>query len=759
MTGGVHNATGTPLAGVHVVLHGLAGSEATTDSQGVFRITAPPGDYQLSASVRGYGPASIDLKLDHDSHVDVALEALDAPTLHTIASVTVDGRLAPERGSVPSTTVSRADFERLGENRIVQGLMQIPSTTFSRPDGGGSNSIAVVSLRGPDPSETLVALDGQLLNDGNTGDLDVARLPVAAFTAADVTEGLGPQNSDGSNTIGGALDLISLRPTKDPHAAFSVAAGSYGQNEAWINATGTRDKLGYALALDSQHEAGYVNEARQLNVSASPSPLTPLGSSVAARSGVANLTWSFSQNADVSARVFLLDDVRDQSSSINGLSAGSLVGPGSQTFAQNLRAYQVRARSQFGSGELTTEISANDDSVSIDGAVSSPMYDVIHTDTRSNAALTWQRSFENSEYAVGGYSRYESLRFVDPSGSYTPLGQHISSYFVRAGWQPSKELQLNAALYSSRYSTFGSNLDGRIGAILNVSPATAFRFSAGTGFRAPLLIELYPFPVSQLLPDGNGVYQGQGNPSERPEHATEYELGVSHRFSNDSTFDVSLYRTDLRDPIENFYPLAFAGSGGCLANLNPSPPTPPDPRCFSFPTNVGNVVYEGAEVRFVQRFVPQHLFLTARYGLNVAYPLNLSSSISNPTSGGNLVNNEQFLGIAQQQGSLGLDYAKGNVHASLAGTFRGNNNEFHQGPLAIVNCAVGVLVSKSTDITVAGSNLFNDGAGRYTIFGGGVPYRGVVSQDAQGNPVYGPLPTNRYVTEPFSVKILVTVRS
>lgn len=759
VSGQVHAASGVPLVGAHVVLRGSTTAEATTNARGAFSTNAPPGDYRLSASVRGYVPAAIDLKLDHDSTVDVALEALDAPTLRTIAAVTVDGRLAPERGTIPSVTISRSDFERRAENLVIQGLMLIPSTTFSHPDGGGSNTISVVSLRGPDPSETLVALDGQLLNDGNTGDLDVSRLPVAAFSAVDVTEGLGPQDGEGSNTIGGALNLVSLRPTKDPHSAFSIATGSYGYNEQWANSTGTSNRLGYAFALDNQHESGVVNQSVELNVASTPAPLTPLGSTVAANSALANLTWSFSQNADISARVFTLGNVRDQSSSINGLSNDAFVGPGLQTLAQNIRAYQIRGRSPLGAGELTAELSTNNDTVTIDGNVSSPMYDVVHTDKRSNEELAWGRSFETSEYSIGGYSRYESLRFIDPSGAYTPLGQNIASYFARGGWQPTKELQLNAGVYASRYSTFGSNLDGRFGAILNTDPSTAYRFSVGTGFRAPLLIELYPFPLSQLSPDGNGVYLGQGNPNEHPEHATEYELGVSHRFSSDSTFDVSLYRTNLRDPIENYYPLAFADAGGCLANLNPTPPNPADPRCFSYPINVGNVVYEGAELRFVQRFAPEHLFLTAQYGLNVAYPFNFGSTISNPTSGGNLVNNEQFLGIPQQQGSLELDYAKDNLHASMSAAFRGNNNEFHQGPLTLINASAGVLVNKTTDITVAGTNLFNDGAGRYTVFGGGVPYRGVVSQDAQGNPIYGPLPTDRYVTQPFGLKVLVTVHT
>ncbi len=224
-----------------------------------------------------------------------------------------------------------------------------------------------MSLRGPDPSESLLALDGQLLNDGNTGDLDLSRFPVAAFSAVDVTEGLGPEDSNGSNTFGGAINLVSLQPTKDPHYGLSLSSGSFGQNEAWLNASGSAGKLGYAAAFDDQNESGYVNnETVQLYSNSDPNCApcaTALGSSVASHLGLGTLTWSFSQNANLTARVFLLGDTRDQSSAVNGIDKnvadigtpqyGQFVGPGDQTFSQVIRAYQLRGQSALGAGEST----------------------------------------------------------------------------------------------------------------------------------------------------------------------------------------------------------------------------------------------------------------------------------------------------------------------------------------------------------------------------------------------------------------------
>jgi outer membrane receptor protein involved in Fe transport len=776
ITGNVHDVSGAPLSGAHVEARAATTVTARSDAKGNFTLTAPPGTYRISTSDAGYAPASASVAVDRDVTVGFALEALDAPTLRQIGTVTVDGRLAPIRGTIPSVTFSRADFDALGDDRIIDGLADLPGLTFARPDGGAASAITVVSLRGPDPSESLLTLDGQLLNDGNTGDLDLSRLAVAAFSSVDVTEGLGPEDANGSNTFGGAINLISLRPTLEPHEAFSYSGGSFGRSEAWFDATGTSGRLGYATALDDQNESGYVNRTVSLYSSTNPACApcaVPLGSSVAAHTLLGALTWSFSQRADVTARVFVLGDDRDQSSAVNGIDDnaadigtpqyGAFTGPGEQTFAQTLRAYQLRARAPLGAGELTADLSESDNGVAIDGGQSSP-YDIDHVDHRYNGGVTWQRTFDTAQFALGGYTRYESLDFVaPPSSTTTPLtaaqaqpllGQTIDVLYARGGFEPTPRLRLDGGVFESRYTTFGSNLDGRFGAIYNADAATAIRFSLGTGFRAPLLAERYEYPYSQLALDGNNVFIGQGSTGEHPEHATEYELGVSRQLSRRSTFDLSLYQTNLRNPIEIYYPLAAVAAGTCTNNSYANP----IPACVSYNSNVGNAVYQGAEVRFSQQIAPAHLFVTARYGLNVAYPKDLNAQFSNPTSGGNLVDNAQFPGIPQQQGSLQVDYSDRGWHAAVAGFARGNDNELNQGPFAIVDALVGKRLGGGVDLSLSGTNLTSAVSGPFTHFGAGVPYRGVTGQDPSGAPVYGGLPTDAEYLEPIGVRLILTVR-
>ncbi|MDQ2872668.1 MAG: TonB-dependent receptor, partial [Candidatus Eremiobacteraeota bacterium] len=654
------------------------------------------------------------------------------------------------RALVPTIDISRAAMERQGNSRLVDALAAVPSITFARPDGGNAAGPSLVALRGPDPSETLVALDGQILNDGNTGDLDIGRFPVAAFSNVSVTEGLGPSDTESSNTIGGAVNIISLRPTTTPHYAMSLSAASFGRSEGWINATGTRGRLGYAAAIDDQQDGGYVAQNALLCDAQTSDPCTStqpihLGSAVSSRTALGNITWTFSPAADIGLRVFALANTRDESANYNApvdpasQGPGSLfVGAGPSNIAQIIRAYALHGRAPLGAGSLIYDGEVSDNGITLVGSGISP-YDVTHRDTRSNIGLSWERANANSEFAVGGYTRHESL---DEDGVAGSQQQSIQSYFARASVEPFDRLRMQGAVFASHYSTFGSSLDGRFGFSYDLAPGSVLRASVGTGFRAPLLIERYVFPVDQLPQDANCVALGQGNPNERPEHATEYELGYARRFDPNTTIDVALYRTNLRDPIENFYPLGAS----CPAT---------NPPAQSFPINVGNVIYQGTEIRFTHR--SSHVLLDARYGLNVAYPYSLPLTIANPTSGGNLVANQQFLNIPQQQAALGVSYDRNDWHAQAQTYFRGKNNELNAGAFAVLDAAVGKRFG-NVDFTLAGSNLTNAVAGKFTLPGLGVPYRGLVTLP-DGSTGFGNLPTDARFLEPAGIRAIVTFRT
>ena len=754
----VRAASGAPLAGARVVMTDLADRRrilARSNAHGIASIKVACAKYLVDVARRGFASVRLGpISARNGERIEVALQPLDSAQLHVIATVRVDGADRPVRTATPHISISRAEMERAGVSQVIGALESIPSITIARPNGGSSTAYATVALRGPDPSETLVTLDGQLLNDGNTGDVDLSRFPVAAFSNVEISEGLGPFSREGSNTIGGAVNLISLHPTLAPHSAFSLSTGSFGRNEGWYNTTGTHGKLGYAAALDTQSEIGVANQGVTLCTGGyDPAQSQPcigaraqqIGSNILERSGLVNLRYSIDPESDLAFRLFTMADTRDMSAADNAPALATqqgpgadFIGPGSSAIAQHIRAYDLRARTALGKGSLLVDGSTSDNDLALQGGGVSP-YDLTHYDRRSTLNLSWELPRNRNDFAIGGYASGESFRATGVSGT---LQQQILSGFVRESDRLSARWRLQGGIFLTHYSSFGSSLDGRIGAAYDLGPHDAVRAAVGTGFRAPLLIERYLFPIADLPVDANCVATGQGNPAEQPEHATEYELGYSHASATGDSYDVALYRTNLRDPIETYYPLGAS----CPASLPP---------LTSYPINVGNVVYQGAEIRMHHRIGA--FDVVARYGLNVAFPGPLPATVSNPTSGGSLVANQQFLNIPQQSGSLGIDWARNGWHAVLDGYAQGNNNAYNQGPFAMLDAAFGRTLSDGLDITLAATNLTDAIAGRYSLIGAGVPYRGIVGTSG-GNAVFGPLPTNRYFADPFGVRLIVTIR-
>jgi outer membrane cobalamin receptor len=797
ISGTVRTPSGAPIAQAAVTLRGPATVKTATDAKGNFAAQAPPGRYDLTIVAPGFVPVTVNTGLVHvGSRVDVVLEPGDTPKLRTIGQVTVNGGFTLDRSVIPTMDVSRAQMDAQGYTQVLEALKQVPSVVIQHPDSGAETAPAVASLRGPDPSEAMVTLDGQQLNDGNTGDIDLSQFAVPAFNAVSVSEGLGPTDAEGSNTFGGAINFESLRPTLDDHVNLSGSVGSYGTTQSWLNATGTIGKLGYALAGNDYHQSGQVDQyawvvpANNLPAYCGPptktkTPNCPvyahLGSTTSAQLGLANLDYAFSQRSDLGFRVFTLGDDRDESAALNGIAGNSTcvfsgpgpacgfspsrnspnvvanpvfddhVGLGEANFAQSIRAYDVYGRAPLGSGTFLADFYADNDNIDFEGGSVSP-YDVSHRDTRYNEGVSWGRTFDESEFAFGGYSRQESLTGLGIPNS---LSQSINSYFLRGAQQITRGLRLSGGLYDANYSTFGNTLNWRLGLSQDLGASSVVHASAGTGFRAPLLIERYYFPPvlvnGKLQPNPNGGPEDSncvapnGNPSERPEHATEYELGFSHLFSNTSNLDVSIYRSNLRDTIENYYP-----GGGARSFCN-------TPLGFAYviPVNIGNAVYEGAEARYKQLFPRLNLTATLSYGLNVAYPHALGPFVSNPTSGGTLVADQQFLGVPQQQGSAAFTWARNGWHASTAFTFAGNNNTLHLPAYTLVDAAIGKNFGH-LDFTLAATNIFNAVSGPFTLYDAGVPYRGL-NAGPNNTQFLGNIPTNALYVQPAAVKFIFTL--
>ena len=747
VSGTIHSADGVPLR-AHVQFAGPLRAGVDSDAAGRFSTNVPPGAYRITIVAPGYAAAQTDVVVHEGERIEVALEPAGAGRLREIGRVTVDGRLTVPRTTVPSREITRAELDLLGYDRVIEALAGIPSVTLTRPDSGTASATTVVSLRGPDPSETRITLDGQPLNNANTGDLDLASFPSLVLSAVDVSEGLGPEDRGGADTIGGEINLVSLRPSATPQRTLRLSAGSFGATSLEFNATGRVSRFGYALGFGSAHSAGFVHDYPvTLQVPDGNGGTTDLatrvGSATWLATGLVNLSYDLSPRSTLRLRTLTVDGRRDEGAAqtapvdpANDAPGAAFVGSGPETSALSIRATLGSVTLPLGAGTLaiSTGLTSNATAVTrmlADAGAFSP-YDLSLTDRLATTKAEWMRDVGTTSLALGAQTRSETL--TSPDQFVATQRQHSTQAWARAITDLGPRVRLGASLVTSHFSTFGNSTDGRVGIAYEDGGGGTLRFAAGTGFRAPLLAELYTLPVADLTPDANCV-GANGNPNERAEHATEYELGYGKRFGP-TTVDATLYRTNLRDPIENFYPLGTTCPNGVSTVV-----------AQAFPINVGSVIYQGGSLRLAHRM--GSWFATAEYGVNAAYPTALPDVVAaNPTSGSDLVVGQQFAGIPIQAFSLGLRYAHAGVHGAANLTAKSANNELAQGRFATLDAAIG-KTWRHVDLTLAGTNLTNAVSGRFTRLGLGTPYP---------LPGSAPAPRDALVLEPAAVRLILTFR-
>ena len=130
--------------------------------------------------------------------------------------------------SAPSVvTLSAQDAAAAGVTAASSMVWNQLNTTPVIPLGGGSNATVSFALRGPDPTETLVDIDGHAVNNGNTGDYDLSLLdPAAAAKRPARVRNRRRRRWSVPNTLGGAINVQTLQPTLAPHALLRLFGGS-----------------------------------------------------------------------------------------------------------------------------------------------------------------------------------------------------------------------------------------------------------------------------------------------------------------------------------------------------------------------------------------------------------------------------------------------------------------------------------------------------------------------------------------------------
>jgi outer membrane receptor protein involved in Fe transport len=736
----IKDSGGAPIAAAHVVLIAPAHRyESVSAGDGAFTIpNVQAGAYGLQVRAPGFAPIAnrqIAVSDDTPTHLEIVLQRAAAGGVATLGSVIVNGSAALSRASAPTTDINPQTLAARGVVQLSDVLAQQISVTMVRQGGGAPGLPQSAALRGPDPSETIVDVDGHQVNNNNTGDVALELLDPAEFAGVQVVYGIAPSSLVGANSEGGAINFRTIEPTAKTQGLLRASYGSFDTFGETIEATGTDERIGYAALYRRFTTQGQVFDY-PITI-ATPGPGMPaqtaiVGSSIDGTITLAKLRYSI-PGSEGFLEVGFRDAaaIRDLSAPLSAPDDPADAAPNAPFTAVNAPGASVSSSAPSYSADLQLPLGAKDANGIVPATLTlrhlTQFYDqstenisptlnpylINEADRIDDDIVSYERASSaasNGTLALVYDIRRERLTAADAFAPGPPTQYAIERWAVgRYTWSPTARLHYTTALYYSAFSTFGTSLDPRV-ALVWTPPDSVVRASFGTGFRAPLLSEL------------------AFNPAFQPERSVEYELGAEHifghsRFATHGVFNA--YRTLIDDA--GFQTINAAGQ-------------------LTFLGNIGQSYYQGVELRADQA-VTATVALHASYGINSAFP-TINPFTLNPAAP-DVIPGEQFQGIPLHKAQLLADRQAqpGGVNYSLTGSYESTNNELDRGAYVLLDAAVGMTFGH-TDVSVAGSNLTDQFDQKFTLIGAGVPY-----------PVPGgTMPTDAYSLQGRAVRLTVTQR-
>ena len=252
----VDTSGGLPIEGAQIELDQAAVKVAATvtakdGSFGFSSVTA--GTYSVLIAASGYEQSRVSqvvVLTGHTTEVRTAIRRTYS-NVRQIGTVQVtSGGRGLQTSATINQTIPQARLQAENFVRAADAVGILPGITASTSNAVGDDIF--LNIRGYNASETATLLDGHQIgplgsavNAFNTYDSQVS--PFFGLRGVQVTYGSGATGLYGVDTIAGTVDYQTLAPTVRNSAMIEQGIGNEGKLLTGLQATGTVDKIGYAL--------------------------------------------------------------------------------------------------------------------------------------------------------------------------------------------------------------------------------------------------------------------------------------------------------------------------------------------------------------------------------------------------------------------------------------------------------------------------------------------------------------------------------
>jgi vitamin B12 transporter len=374
---------------------------------------------------------------------------------------------------------------------------------------GGPGTEATVRIRGGSTSQTLVLIDGAIVNSATAGPFSFANLTTDNIERIEILRG-AQSMLWGSDAMGGVINITTKRGTDKPTANAFFEYGSFNSIREGGTVSGKKGPVDFSMALSRWDFAGFstVNFRRgatERDAFRNWTASSRLGVDLP-RDGRLEFNFRW-MNGSIE-----LDNVSNPAKDVFAsktksrqfVFSGDYEQPITNWWNQKLTLSRAQEGSLFLPGNLQRDVTT--------GVTSVPSGDPNETRVISNR-IEWQHNVQVGDplLLTFGYQFREQQGEND-----TGLANKIISSnagFAQAQVNLWDRVFGTAGIRQDSYNVFGDATTYRLtGGYLHKETDTKIRTSYATGFRAPSINDLF-FP-------------NFGNPNVTPEKSQSFDVGV-----------------------------------------------------------------------------------------------------------------------------------------------------------------------------------------------------------------------------------------
>lgn len=448
----------------------------------------------------------------------------------------------------PVYVINREEIEAQGARTVKEALRFVPGIL---PDGTVGTELGGLSgqfIRGSNTGQVLILLNGRPINNLGSGGFDLSEITTDIVERIEVLPG-GGSTLYGSDAIGGTINIITRRPTKDITTTAQLRFGSHDLNEQSIQNSGKQGNVSWLV--------GYNRTRANNNFDYSIPEVDFDGTRENADVLYNNLNLQV--NAELNERQSLSFNTiylaKDQ-----GVPGGVAIPQISQaafnSLTDNNRKYTDQVLTDL---TWNAKLGKADDSL-----LTAKVYlDFLNTRFDNRTDISNQQQFDNNQKSLGFQVQHNWQIAQNQNITYGFDYRNVSAQNVTRNLVDSTEtenyddsigqgavfakylvdvtpdVRLNLGLRQDFNSLInGSVTSPAVGARWNLAEKTTVRANYIRNFRVPTLFNLF----------SNSPF-AQGNPDLKPERGNSFDVGIDQQLGDIGLLRLTFFNNTITDNI------------------------------------------------------------------------------------------------------------------------------------------------------------------------------------------------------------------